>query len=510
MTSPRRSILRILTGASIASALVVTGLSAVPAAGVNLKTYCGAMLDTTKAAQVDLSDLATTNTIVFRGKPVSVAPGAPWLDLYPGERFWTAYFAWMEWLGPIAVVDMPKAVEIFLDRAAAVPDPGASVGPNELIRQGWDESSITKRLRISACLWQQTGDTRLLAPIEELADASMDPQRYYGLPAKRPHNHGLMANVALYKIGRLMVRPEWQAYALARAQADGSRVFDRCGLTLEQSIAYQRTNMRMWANSARHLGVEIIPASTFALGTRSLAALARPDGVLESVGDGGTGLAVTPSGAALWCPKSGFAARTTTTDHFILRGGPRQWAHGHEDHGSMTWFSSGVPVLSDRGRAAKTDSVALAWSRSMLAHSTFEPLGQTKSGYTRMQVVGPLRYRLTDTPGGSTRARDITFTARQISVTDTAAVPVADPLTPWTWVQHWQLAPGWVPDATGATYTDGTRLDIVCSAGALTATAVTSYINESTPEAAWDVSCSATGTSVSVTTTLMVTPPPPV
>ena len=146
----------------------------------------------------------------------------------------------------------------------------------------------------------------------------------------------------------------------------------------------------------------------------------------------------------------------------------------------------------------------------MLAHSTFEPLGQTKSGYTRMQVVGPLRYRLTDTPGGSTRARDITFTARQISVTDTAAVPVADPLTPWTWVQHWQLAPGWVPDATGATYTDGTRLDIVCSAGALTATAVTSYINESTPEAAWDVSCSATGTSVSVTTTLMVTPPPPV
>ncbi|CAB4920674.1 unannotated protein [freshwater metagenome] len=176
----------------------------------------------------------------------------------------------------------------------------------------------------------------------------------------------------------------------------------------------------------------------------------------------------------------------------------------------MTWFLSGVPVLSDRGRAAKTDSVALAWSRSMPAHSTFEPVGQIRSGHTRMSLLGPTRYRFTDRPGGSTRGRDITFNARTISVTDTAAVPTTDPLTPWTWVQHWQLAPGWVPDETGATYTDGTRLDIVCSAGALTSTAVTSYINESTPEAAWDVSCSATGTSVSVTTTLTVTPPPPV
>ena len=510
MPSPRRSILRILTGASLASALVVTGLSAVPAAGVNLKTYCGAMLDTTKAAQVDLSDLATANTIVFRGKPVSVAPGAQWLDLHPGERFWTEYFNWMEWLGPIAVVDMPKAVEIFLDRAAAVPDPGSSVGPTEIIRQGWNESSITKRLRISTCLWQQTADTRLLAPIEALANAAMDSERYYGLPRKRPHNHGLMSNMALYRVGRLMVRPEWQSYALARAQADAARVFDRCGLTLEQSIAYQRANMYMWASANRQFKTEVVPASTLALGASSLAALARPDGVLESVGDGATGQLVVPSGKSLWCPKSGFAVRTTATDHFILRGGPARWAHGHEDHGSMTWFSSGVPVLSDRGRAPKTDAVALAWSRSMPAHSTFEPVGQTKSGYTRMQVAGPLRYRLTDAPGGSTRARDITFTARKISVTDTAAAPITDPLTPWTWVQHWQLAPGWIPDATGATYTDGTRLDIVCSAGALTATAVTSYINESTPEAAWDVSCSATGTSVSVTTTLTVTPPPPV
>jgi hypothetical protein len=266
----------------------------------------------------------------------------------------------------------------------------------------------------------------------------------------------------------------------------------------------------MWASANRQFKFEVLPGSTLALGANSLAALARPDGVLESVGDGGMGQLVVPSGVPLWCPKSGFAARTTETDHFILRGGPARWAHGHEDHGSITWFSSGVPVLSDRGRAAKTDSVALAWSRSMLAHSTFEPVGQTTSGYTRMQVAGPLRYRLADAPGGSTRARDITFTARQVSVTDTAAVPLVDPLTPWTWVQHWQLAPGWVPDATGATYTDGTRLDIACSAGALTATAVTSYIDEHAPEPAWDVSCSATGTSVSVTSTLTVTPPPPV
>ena len=486
------------------------GLNSVPTAAVESNAYCDAMVDPIISAQVDHSGLATSDVIVYRGRTVSVAPGTQWLDLAPSESFWTGYFAWMEWLGPIAVVDAPKAVEIFLDRAASVPDPGATVGPGEVFRRGWEESAITKRLRMSACLWQQTSDTRLLAPIAALANAAMDPERYYGLPRHPPHNHGLMSNTTLYRIGGLIARPEWQAFALARAQTDAARVFDNCGLTFEQSINYQRTNMNMWSNANRRFGVEVVPASTIALGNASLAALARPDGVLESIGDGTPGKLVVPSGAPLWCPRSGFAAQTTETDHFIVRGGHGRWAHGHEDHGAVTWFSSGVPVLSDRGRATKTDSAALVWSRSMAAHSTFEPVGQIRSGNTRMRLLGPTHYRLTDSPGGSTRARDITFAARTISVTDTAAVPAADPLTAWTWVQHWQLAPGWVPDETGATYTDGTRLDIVCSAGPLTATAVTSYANYPAEEAAWDVSCSATGTSVSVTTTLTVSPPPPV
>jgi hypothetical protein len=500
--------LRSLLGTAVGGALFAGAIAVPSVQAATVRGFCGSIQTSKIAEQVDLSSLDVSGTISFRGQTLAVEPAVTWLDLNPTDPLWTEYFNWMEWLGPLASIDASRATEIFLNRSTAVPDPGLAVTQAERARTGWGEAAVTKRLRVATCLHYLTGDARLVPPIESLVAAAMEPTRYYGLPFHHPHNHGLMSNMTMYFVGALLSRPDWQSFALARLQTDAAQVFDRCGLSFEQSIAYQRLNMKLWANVSHQLKMDVLPTGTYERGLAALAALARPDGVLEAIGDGETGVFVTPSGARLWCPKSGFAADTIDDAHYVVRAGPKRYAHGHEDHGSMMWFAAGVPVLSDRGRAAKTDTVALSWSRSLAAHSVLEPLGQTTSGRTRMEPTGASRFLFTDSPGGSTRTRGVKFHANSIYVVDRASVPLADPLTPWTWVQHWQLAPGWIPDATGATYLDGTRLDVVCRGGTLASVPVMSYIDVQAPEAAWDITCTASGTSVVLATTLTVTPAP--
>ena len=45
MPSPRRSILRLLAGVSLAGGLIVVGLNSVPTAAVESNAYCDAMVD---------------------------------------------------------------------------------------------------------------------------------------------------------------------------------------------------------------------------------------------------------------------------------------------------------------------------------------------------------------------------------------------------------------------------------------------------------------------------------
>lgn len=499
-----RPIFRTCAVVAGAVAMLLCGLAGGSVSHAATHEACISASTGDREQQPDLSTLATDGMVTFIGERVSVAPGSTWLDLHPEIHYWTTYFQWMRWVYPIAMTDPALATDIFIDRAHAVPDPGAAAGKAELFRTGWQEASVTARLRVGACLYALTGDERLRPAITELASAAMDPLRYYGPPRFRPHNHGLFSNIALYRAGVALNVPEWQTYATSRAQSDAGRVFDRCGLAYEQSLAYQRTNIHLWVNAGRIVGVPLVSSQTLLRAQRSVAALARPDGVVEPIGDAFPRPIAHPSGRRLICATTGWAAGTRDGAHYTLRGGPRQWAHGHEDHGSITWFAAGVPVLSDRGYSSKFDGSALAWSRSMSAHSVFEPVGVERSGRTSMEVGPMYHYLLRDEPGATSRQRAVVFGDLTIEVTDSAAV--GDGLTPGAWIQHWQLAPGWTPDASGtsAIFSDGTRLDIECDGASVTFVPVSSYLADHSAVPAWDAQCAVTGVAVSLHTTLTV------
>lgn len=488
---------------------VTTSLAVVACIGISALPAANALGDGTQlctgvdetGVTVDWSGRGI-DQLVYGGRVVSVAPGAQWLDLAPDEPMWETLFNFGQWLQPLAEIDAAQAVDIFVDRETAVADPGGGASHDDLLRTGWVEGAVTNRLRVGGCLWQRTNDPRLIAPLEALASAAMDATRYYGPPRFRPHNHGLSSNVVLYLVGGVLARPEWQSFAMERAAADGRRVFDSCGLAFEQSASYQLVNMALWRGANTAMGSQLVSDTAFAHARASVRGLARPDGVVEAIGDGFEYTVARANATDVWCPRSGWAAGTLHGSHFTLRGGPRQWAHGHEDHGSVTWFAHGVPVLSDRGRASKFDEAALAWSRSMKAHSVFEPVGAATSSSTHMHRSGRWRFTLSDSAGGATRERSVHIGRDSLRVIDRGTSLSSDA----RWIQHWQLAHGWEPDGdSSAVYPDGTRLTIECSSGDVRFARVKSYAASESPSRAWDAQCVVRGSAVSVRTTLTVT-----
>src|SRR6185312_5854385 len=91
---------------------------------------------------------------------------------------------------------------------AADPDPGTSTA-------GWDEGTSMRRLTALNCLYQLTADGRLV-PAMAAEVAVLTGPRYYGPPYHKVHNHGLMANLAVLRAGRLLGRNAWISTALTR------------------------------------------------------------------------------------------------------------------------------------------------------------------------------------------------------------------------------------------------------------------------------------------------------
>ncbi|MCX6422332.1 MAG: heparinase II/III family protein [Actinobacteria bacterium] len=447
--------------------------------------------------QADISQVASERRVRFDGRWVSLSPQG-WRDAYNADVIrnssWALWFQALVWVVPLALENAPLAVRTVVDQANAVPDPGTSASPATQVATGWTPGAIRNRLITVRCLYLMTRDDRLVAVARELGDALMDPKRYSGWPRSLPHNHGALTSLAMIRAAKTFARPQWTSVSLERLERDLPKVFSACGMAREQSSGYQALNVSLWSEVANLLDYKLS-------GPRyALRALARPDGVLEHIGDG-LPPAVEPNGQRLWCPRAGWAANTLPgRTHYVLRFGPKASLHGHSDHGAVTWFVQDIPVLSDRGLYDKTVNDRLAYARGMAAHSVLEPLNVTINPATEAKRLDDNEYRLVDDTFGIRRERTIKIAPRGIAVTDIASS--GNPGQEW--VQHWQLAPGWTPTDDGAVYTDGTRLVVTCRGGTLTAVAVESYPNWRQIQPAWDLQCRATGSAVRLRTTLEV------
>lgn len=445
----------------------------------------------------DISAVTSRGFVMFDGVrvPVTGTGLRDAADLGPPDASWQQWFHALVWLLPLAIDHPARAVDLAVRHAGALRDPGPDATKEVLQRTGWTPGTIRNRLEVARCLFKMTGDRALLPVGRALGDALLDPRRYPGLPLNPPHNHGILTNRVMIQAASIFARPEWRRVSYGRLRRDLPHVFSRCGMVFEQSTGYQALNLSLWSAFPEIASRELASARS------ALAALIRPDGVLEQIGDGQARVGI-PNRERLWCPGTGWAANTVGGMHYILRFGPPTSGHGHADHGAPTWFTAGVPVLSDRGLFDKALDARREFAVSQAAHSVLEPLGVPDFlPETAARRVGADSYVLTDSSAGISRKRAVDFTRRMLTVTDEARSSRSGAARQ-VWVQHWQLAPGWYPTTYGARHTSGVRLTVDCSGGTVAAVQVESYPGWREAVPAWDLQCRATGASVRLMTTL--------
>ena len=401
------------------------------------------------------------------------------------------------WVLPLLQDDPDLAVELLLEQAAVRPDPFrnydggkyTSAQKNSLKPVGWSEGDVTIRTRATVCAYHATGDPRLRPLLQSLNHANMDPGRYYGPPHHALHNHGLRADQAMLRSGKILREQAPVIHAESRLRRASADYWSGCGMMQEQATSYQLYNTKLWQSLLPNLGsyTRGVVEQDISRAKSALGALLRPDRQLEAIGESYRDpRPVLPDGVSpggrLWCPweggHGGWAAQHITrndlTTHHIVRFGPPPRMHGTPDHGSATWFvdtdRGRTPVLSDPGRYDAAKDARYAWTHSPAGHSTFErrgyPIiggtsGRTKSGSTKQNYV------LTTANSTGLQARKLVFGKR-------APVLVAsDSYTPigsywgrgYSFRQHWILSPEWRPDGSDHTARNGKHtLDVICLA----------------------------------------------
>jgi hypothetical protein len=499
MRAGRRWLVGVVAAATMA--VLAPGVTssvahAKPSDGIAMPGLCRAPYNVAIQRGTDVSRVAGSRVLTFDGQRVTLDRRG-WAADNPKDPSWTLWFHSLAWLVPLALDDSSTAVQVFVERDRALPDPGTLIGNRDRRPVGWTQGQFRTRLDTANCLYNLTRDPLLIPIATRLAQANMDPARYPGPPNFPVHNHGTMSNVTLMQAGKAFGREAWIDTALKRFARDLPYVFEDCGMMREQSSTYQVHNLRLWVKTASLLDVELAKPE------RALGALVRPDGVLESIGDGQPATGLTPNGESLWCRETGWAAGMVGDAHFTLRFGPAMDYHGHRDHGGITWFALGTPVLSDRGLFSKDRGDRFTFAHSMAAHSVFEPVGSPKyDPYTQGTRISDREYVVADASGGITRERRAVFSPTKLTVRDVGTGARE-------WIQHWQLAPGWRPTARGAVH-DEAGLTLAIDCPRLKAVKVEAFTAWRVAVPAWDMQCRVTGDrrEARASTTLTVTPSP--
>lgn len=332
------------------------------------------------------------------------------------------------------------------------PDPGRNL-------RGWDEGAAFRRLQALTCLYAATGDDRLRGSMYANVRVLFSP-RYYGPPYRGVHNHGVFANLAVWDAGVLLGAEEWVRRARERIAAEAPLAFTPAGMTREQSSKYQGVNLDVWKRAADRLAARdprdpVVTAlrAVLARGAQVLGWLVEPDGRLVQLGNAER-LAVrgaTRGRGRRWRDdEAGVAVgRWSWTDpattYYTLRYGPPIQAHGHAEHGGVTFTAGGARVLVNPGLYTyDRQSLWYRYARSAECANTAVPAGgaPVKGRHARLRSLGHRegrhRWRISGPVGAHTHTRDVTVDGpgRRMVVSDGYAEP-----TPFT--QFWHLDPDW-------------------------------------------------------------------
>ena len=256
-------------------------------------------------------------------------------------------------------------------------------------------------------------------------------------------NHGTDESMALFGVGCLLNRPDYNDLAVTRLGASITTAIDTQGSTNEQSTAYAQYNYSLWGRVETVLrACNTDPGTT--IGARRvllatwLAHATGSNGALHQIGDSevvatnnypGTPMEYAATGGASgvapaarvaiysrgyvfgrsgWgSPAKPFSQEST----YSIRYGASRALHGHSDHMSMTYTARGRVVLVDAGHAGYQNDVWRAWARGATGHSSMttplaaETLPATTMTRNLIKESSDF-YEFRDAPGaGITRTR---------------------------------------------------------------------------------------------------------
>lgn len=409
----------------------------------------------------------------------------------PSRMLWYRSLLWLA----VAAVDEHEhgrlgraatAARAMLRAAWAWPDPGSAT-PERLRWAnaiGWDEGTTFRRAEALLCLASITGAQRVRPLLMQHARAMLDPNRYYGPPQRRVHNHGMLTNLVLLDIAAVLREPSLRARAIARLVNDYGSAFSVGGWARESSSSYQSVNINGWREvyfdlarrglvaDANVLGQRLAAATTLAAhllsptGRPALIGNSRPTDDVLRPGPESRPLTVVDT-------DGGFAAgRWSWTDRrsswWTLTNRERRGSHGHWDALALNWQAQAAPVLIDPGQPDYDVTNPMSeWMKTPQAHNRPVPV-RVRRDRRKVRTIALRRFGTIDrilaesTDQGPLQRREVVLDDGR------GALQVND-RSGGRQVQHWHLDARWRPalqTPARAVFTAGRKTLTVTTDGA--------------------------------------------
>lgn len=303
----------------------------------------------------------------------------------------------------------------------------ASAADPVVYRESMKPHPASMRLDTISCLASLMAlPEDISAEAERIAAWQLNQKNYHA-----GHNHGLMQNLSLARLGCAVERADLIDAAWMRMLGEIESVIDEQGANNEQSPGYAEYNKRKWSDAISDFAncSEVYPVNETAqnvierisrLGT-FIQQTTQPDGFLVPIGNtygnrrGDLSLGGQPLVAYY---NMGYAmGRSTWGDpnamYWTLRFGPKRMRHGHEDRMSVTYYANGGRVLVDGGHSGHDKNSLKAYLMSPAAHNAPLVVGKKYKPGSRTELLkanpDPIRstFTVADKSFGVTRTRHL-------------------------------------------------------------------------------------------------------
>lgn len=312
----------------------------------------------------------------------------------------------------------------------------------------------SRRLQFLSCLYERD-------PQPWIAEAMGGTVDFLSANWAGLYNHGLDQDNSIVVAGCVLGRHDWIDFGRQRLSTILPVSIDDEGATNEQSTAYAQYTYHRWRaaeTTMTRCGLPPLPglASRLATNYAFIAHATKPDGLLVPIGDtyptdrGHRPTPGTPLSQA-WVQNGWAFGRSSWAveddpSYFSLRFGPGRLLHGGADHGSVTLYANGSPVITEPGSIGYTDARRL-WFRAPEAKNVLMVGNNSCTRSSQATLLSgtrtPARDRyVVQTPHcqGLLARRDVVYTRF------TGAMTVDDTTTPRTGTQErqqlWHLVPG--------------------------------------------------------------------